>query len=95
MALLFISAYAGTSSHSANGCRYDNSLGILCNDSLKVEKNDVCLLLNICLLPGLLTKKFIYLLKVAEDGNLDLNKAAEILEVLFSIQQNNNASHCL
>ncbi|KAK7838394.1 transcription factor E2FA isoform X2 [Quercus suber] len=30
---------------------------------------------------GLLTKKFINLLKQAEDGNLDLNKAAETLEV--------------
>ncbi|KAI4300581.1 hypothetical protein L6164_033940 [Bauhinia variegata] len=30
---------------------------------------------------GLLTKKFINLLKHAEDGNLDLNKAAETLEV--------------
>ncbi|XP_047065366.1 transcription factor E2FB-like [Lolium rigidum] len=30
---------------------------------------------------GLLTKKFIHLLRIAEDGNLDLNKAAEILEV--------------
>lgn len=31
---------------------------------------------------GLLTKKFINLLKHAEDGDLDLNKAAETLEVL-------------
>lgn len=30
---------------------------------------------------GLLTKKFINLLKHAEDGVLDLNKAAETLEV--------------
>lgn len=32
---------------------------------------------------GLLTKKFINLIKRAEDGILDLNKAAETLEVLF------------
>lgn len=31
--------------------------------------------------PGLLTKKFINLIKRAEDGILDLNKAAETLEV--------------
>lgn len=30
---------------------------------------------------GLLTKKFINLIKHAEDGILDLNKAAETLEV--------------
>lgn len=30
---------------------------------------------------GLLTKKFINLIKQAEDGILDLNKAADILEV--------------
>ncbi|XP_047065126.1 transcription factor E2FB-like [Lolium rigidum] len=30
---------------------------------------------------GLLTKKFIHLLRIAEDGNLDLNKAAETLKV--------------
>ena len=33
---------------------------------------------------GLLTKKFINLIKHAEDGILDLNKAAETLEVTFS-----------
>jgi len=32
---------------------------------------------------GLLTKKFIHLLKRAEDGILDLNKAAETLQVHF------------
>lgn len=32
---------------------------------------------------GLLTKKFINLIKHAEDGILDLNKAAETLEVTF------------
>lgn len=32
---------------------------------------------------GLLTKKFIHLLKRAEDGILDLNKAAETLQVRF------------
>lgn len=32
---------------------------------------------------GLLTKKFINLIKHAEDGMLDLNKAAETLQVLF------------
>jgi hypothetical protein len=37
------------------------------------------------LLPGLLTKKFINLLQGAEDGTLDLNKAAETLEVCFVI----------
>lgn len=31
---------------------------------------------------GLLTKKFINLIKHAEDGMLDLNKAAETLEVV-------------
>lgn len=45
------------------------------------KKDDVCLLLLICFFPGLLTKKFINLLKGAEDGTLDLNKAVEILEV--------------
>jgi hypothetical protein len=73
--------------HSASTCRYDNSLGKVCNDSLKVGTINVCFLLIIFLLPGLLTKKFIHLLRIAEDGNLDLNKAAEILEVWFSIQQ--------
>lgn len=34
-----------------------------------------------CLL-GLLTKKFINLIKRAEDGELDLNKAADTLQVL-------------
>jgi len=34
--------------------------------------------------PGLLTKKFIELIKRAEDGILDLNKAADTLEVFFS-----------
>ena len=44
------------------------------------EKND-----KICNFTGLLTKKFINLVKHAEDGILDLNKAAETLEVpLFS-----------
>jgi hypothetical protein len=37
------------------------------------------------LLPGLLTKKFINLLQGAEDGALDLNKAAETLEVCVVI----------
>lgn len=32
---------------------------------------------------GLLTKKFINLIKHAEDGILDLNKAAETLEVII------------
>lgn len=32
-------------------------------------------------IPGLLTKKFINLIKHAEDGILDLNKAADTLEV--------------
>jgi hypothetical protein len=36
-------------------------------------------------LSGLLTKKFINLLQGAENGTLDLNKAAETLEVWFSI----------
>lgn len=35
--------------------------------------------------PGLLTKKFINLIKHAEDGTLDLNKAADTLEVHFCI----------
>jgi transcription factor E2F3 len=34
-------------------------------------------------LPGLLTKKFINLLQGAENGTLDLNKAAEMLEVWY------------
>ena len=34
--------------------------------------------------PGFLTKKFINLIKHAEDGILDLNKAAETLEVIIS-----------
>lgn len=36
-------------------------------------------------LPGLLTKKFINLIKRAEDGVLDLNKAAETLEVSVTV----------
>lgn len=32
---------------------------------------------------GLLTKKFINLIKQAEDGILDLNKAADTLEVTY------------
>lgn len=36
---------------------------------------------------GLLTKKFINLLKHAQDGILDLNKAAETLEVSFGFLQ--------
>jgi transcription factor E2F3 len=39
------------------------------------------------LLPGLLTKKFINLLQEAEDGTIDLNKAAEALEVWFVVEQ--------
>jgi hypothetical protein len=42
---------------------------------------------------GLLTKKFINLLEGAEDGTLDLNKAAETLEVWFSIIIEKNAFH--
>ena len=34
---------------------------------------------------GLLTKKFINLIKQAEDGMLDLNKAADTLEVTVSL----------
>lgn len=34
-------------------------------------------------LSGLLTKKFVNLIKHAEDGILDLNKAAETLEVVI------------
>jgi len=34
---------------------------------------------------GLLTKKFINLIKHAEDGMLDLNKAADTLEVKFNL----------
>lgn len=40
------------------------------------------MLLIIKLFAGLLTKKFISLLKQAPDGILDLNNAAETLEVL-------------
>lgn len=50
-----------------------------------MKKNASCFLLIVTLLPGLLTKKFINLLEGAEDGTLDLNKAAETLEVWFSI----------
>ena len=34
---------------------------------------------------GLLTKKFVNLIKQAEDGMLDLNKAADTLEVTVSL----------
>lgn len=48
---------------------------------------NVCFNNRICLIliysSGLLTKKFINLLKHAQDGILDLNKAAETLEVSF------------
>jgi len=36
-------------------------------------------------LPGLLTKKFVSLLEGAEDGTIDLNKEAEMLEVRFIV----------
>lgn len=42
-------------------------------------------------LPGLLTKKFINLIKHAEDGMLDLNKAAETLEVSIQLIIMNSA----
>lgn len=47
------------------------------------EKND-----NIHNFTGLLTKKFINLVKHAEDGILDLNKAAETLEVPLFFRKN-------
>lgn len=45
--------------------------------------------------PGLLTKKFISLIKHAEDGVLDLNKAASTLEVsiLSVLDQVNYLQH--
>jgi hypothetical protein len=42
----------------------------------------ICLFI-VTFLPGLLTKKFINLLQGAENGTLDLNKAAEMLEVWY------------
>ena len=67
-----------------SSCRYDNSLG-------KFEFSDnvyftflVASFLVICTCSsGLLTKKFIHLIKEAEDGVLDLNKAADMLGVSF------------
>ncbi|KAK8262553.1 hypothetical protein V6Z11_D13G265800 [Gossypium hirsutum] len=51
----------------AGPCRYDSSLGIVFAPEYSFS--------------GLLTKKFINLIKQAEDGILDLNKAASTLEV--------------
>lgn len=36
---------------------------------------------------GLLTKKFVSLIKHADDGSLDLNKAAEVLKVWIEVFQ--------
>ncbi|CAD6334367.1 unnamed protein product [Miscanthus lutarioriparius] len=57
---------ADPSLSSLNHCRYDNSLSLFSRSPLYQ-----------ILLTGLLTKKFVNLLQGAEDGTLDLNKAAE------------------
>ena len=67
----------------AGSCRFDSSLGnfttgaFMWSFSVSGDINS-----NIHLVfSGLLTKKFINLIKHAEDGILDLNNAAETLEV--------------
>lgn len=79
----------------ASSCRYDSSLGkyeihffvfdIHCFDiALKLSREIIVTRLS---WPGLLTKKFINLIKHAEDGILDLNKAAETLEVIIFLSE--------
>ncbi|KAK8336357.1 hypothetical protein V6Z11_A09G117300 [Gossypium hirsutum] len=54
-------------------CRYDSSLVERVNSKTDIMFSEFN--------PGLLTRKFINLIKQAEDGILDLNKAADTLEV--------------
>lgn len=72
----------------AGSCRYDSSLGIFMFLSMThIELGNLVAcdiwVNNLVCLSGLLTKKFINLIKHAEDGILDLNKAAETLEVSY------------
>ncbi|KAF1866920.1 hypothetical protein Lal_00018306 [Lupinus albus] len=85
---------AGSPSPASN-CRYDSSLGNFGRNLNQEALLHFSLLPGITLssfhekmmtnlywnFTGLLTKKFIHLLKHAEGGNLDLNNAAETLEV--------------
>lgn len=76
---------SGNNLTPAGPCRYDSSLGNL-GFCQKIKRQNEAHKLHhfhfFCIsLPGLLTKKFINLIKRAEDGVLDLNKAAETLEV--------------
>lgn len=77
----------GNNFAQAGTCRYDSSLGNNLFHKLMFEEIVVLdnkLLLMIYSASGLLTKKFIKLIKQAEDGILDLNKAADTLEVTCS-----------
>ncbi|KAG4183256.1 hypothetical protein ERO13_A09G097800v2 [Gossypium hirsutum] len=58
-------------------CRYDSSLVERVNSKTDIMFSEFN--------PGLLTRKFINLIKQAEDGILDLNKAADTLEVTVSL----------
>lgn len=77
--------YSGDADPSlASHSRYDTSLSKFLHSPFSPKPNlrcYLCLFIYHSLLPGLLTKKFINLLQAAEDGTLDLNKAAETLEV--------------
>ncbi|XP_022857784.1 transcription factor E2FA-like isoform X2 [Olea europaea var. sylvestris] len=71
----------------AGSCRYDSSLStyVTLHFGLDFQALDVKaigdVLIFIWTVSGLLTKKFINLIKRAEDGELDLNKAADTLQV--------------
>ncbi|CAF2120710.1 unnamed protein product [Brassica napus] len=74
----------GNNFAQAGSCRYDSSLGNNLLHKLAFDGKYFWrrnLLLMIKSNSGLLTKKFINLIKQAEDGILDLNKAADTLEV--------------
>lgn len=64
-----------------SSCRYDNSLGKV--TFYIMDAPHICQVVpkHISYSSGLLTKKFIHLIKEADDGVLDLNKAADMLGV--------------
>ena len=66
-----------------SSCRYDSSLGILPSVLVSSSLQYLCISNTCRKILGLLTKKFIKLLKEAEDGVLDLNIAADTLNVYF------------
>ena len=65
-----------------SSCRYDNSLGNVYFQIIYALLMIMFLSISSCF-SGLLTKKFIHLIKEADDGVLDLNKAADMLGVSF------------